>query len=85
MENIIAVFNNRNQAMQFASLLKRIGVRSKVVNTPRELSVACGISIVFGKNAYGQAKMILSKLGLFSSVKMFIMTGDLFKKYLPIT
>ena len=62
MENIIAVFNNRNQALQFASTLKRLGIRTKTINTPRDLSVSCGISIVFSGKALGQARMVVDML-----------------------
>ena len=84
MENIIAVFSNRNQAMQFASNLKRMGVNSKTVNTPRELSTSCGISIVFSSRNLGQARVILDRFRLSGFVRMYITSGDLFKKYIPI-
>ena len=84
MENIIAVFSNRNQAMQFASVLKRIGIRTKTINTPRDLSVSCGISIVFENKHLGQARIVVERLGLYSSVRMYLVSGDLFKKYLLI-
>ena len=84
MEKIIAVFNNRNQALHFASILKRIGVRTKTINTPRDLSVACGISVVFERKFIGQARNVLEKLGLYASVRMYIVSGDLFVKYLPV-
>lgn len=84
MENIIAVFNNRNQAMQFASILRRLGITSKTVSTPRELSVSCGISIVFNSKNLGQAKMVLDTYRLSSYVRLFVIGGDLFRKYKPI-
>lgn len=81
MQNIIAVFNNRNQAMQFATALKRIGIRNKTIDTPRDLSLSCGISIVYDGNYLGRAKVILERLGLLGGTKMYIITGDLFRKY----
>ena len=84
MKKIIAVFNNRNQALQFASILKRIGVRTKTINTPRDLSVSCGISVVFENKFLGHARMVLEKMGPTMSVRMYIISGDLFVKYLPI-
>ena len=84
MQNIIAVFRNRNQAMQFASALKRLGIRTKTINTPRELSSSCGISIVFDKTFLGQARNIIDRYRLNMYVKLYLMSSDLFKKYLPI-
>lgn len=59
MDNLIAVFANRNQSMQFASMLKKMQVACKTVNTPRELSVACGISVVFPKMYFNQAVVLI--------------------------
>lgn len=84
MQNIIAVFGNRNQAMQFATSLKRQGVRTKTIDTPRELSVACGISIIFESSHLGRARQIVQNFSL-TTAKFFIISGDLFRKYMPIS
>lgn len=80
MENIVAVFNNRNQAMRFSSNLKKLGIPSKVINTPRELSVSCGVSVVFSSRFLGQCKLIIGRYG-FNNIKLYITTGDMFRKY----
>lgn len=81
MKNIIAVFNSRNKALQFATMLKKMGIRNKSVDSPRELSASCGISIVFDAGALSRAKLILMRLNMFDFVKLYIITGDIFKKY----
>ena len=85
MENIIAVFNNRNQAMQFASYLKRMGVGCKTTSTPRELSVSCGLSVVFAYSNLVQANYVL-KNSRFTAFGGFfrIVNNNVFKKYLPL-
>ena len=85
MENIIAVFNNRNQAMQFASFLKRMGVGCKTTSTPRELSVSCGLSVVFSSSNMVQANYVL-KNARFSAFGGFfrIVNNNIFKKYFPL-
>ena len=85
MENIVAVFNNRNQAMQFASFLKRMGVGCKTTSTPRELSVSCGLSVVFSSSNMMQANYVL-KNARFSAFGGFfrIVNNNIFKKYLPL-
>lgn len=80
MENIIAVFNNRNQAMRFSSNLKKLGIPSKVINTPRDLSVSCGISVVFNSRYLGQCKLIMGRYG-FRDIKLYLTSGDIFRKY----
>lgn len=85
METILAVFANRSHTMQFASYLKRMGVRCKTISTPRELSVSCGISTVFPAQNLNQAKFIINKYK-FSSFNNFyaIITNGVFKKYQPL-
>jgi len=85
MEKVIAVFNNRNQSMQFASYLKRMNIACKTVNTPRELSVSCGISVIFPINAIKQVEYILQKNKFESFVRMFVIKNNgVLKKYQPI-
>lgn len=81
MRNIIAVFNSRNKALQFATALRKMGVKNKSVDTPRELSASCGISIIFDAGALSRAKLILMRLNVFDSVKLYQIIGDIFKKY----
>ena len=83
--NIIAVFSNRNKSMQFASYLKRMGIRNQTIDTPRELSVSCGISVVFNFSEINRAKYILNKINLNSFVGFFkiVFVGH-FKKYIRI-
>ena len=84
MQNIIAVFSSRNYAMQFATILKKLGIRNSIKDTPRELSSSCGISVVFDNKYLGRAKTIIESNRLMSSVKLYIVSGDVFKKYFPI-
>lgn len=85
METILAVFGNRSHTMQFASCLKRMGVRCKTISTPRELSVSCGISAVFPAQNLTQAKFIVDKYKFSSFTKFYIMVSNgVFKKYHPL-
>ena len=85
MEKILAVFGNRSHSMQFASNLKRIGVRCSVINTPRELSVSCGISVLFDKMSLSRARTIVDyyKFSSFNKFYYVVMIGGV-KKYKPI-
>lgn len=85
MENVITVFNNRNQSMQFASYLKRMGVSCKTINTPRELSISCGISVVFPYNKLKEAKFLISKYQFSAFVGFYlIQSNGVFKKFVSI-
>lgn len=39
------VFRSRTEALKFRTYLFSYGIDAKVVNTPRELSVSCGLSL----------------------------------------
>lgn len=85
METILAVFGNRSHTMQFASYLKRMGVRCKTISTPRELSVSCGISAIFPAQNLNQAKFIIDKYKFSSFVKFYlVISNGVFKKYQPL-
>ena len=85
MDNVIAVFNNRNQSMQFATYLKRLGVNCKTVSTPRELSVSCGLSVVFLLKNINKAKYVLKSFNFAGFIGFYKVNDMNFgKKYVLI-
>ena len=48
MNDIIVVFRSRADALSFNTRLASYGVTGKVVNTPRSLSLSCGLSVRVG-------------------------------------
>lgn len=47
MTEILAVFRSRSQAMDCFSRLKKLGVNTQLINTPKEANVGCGLSVKF--------------------------------------
>ncbi|MBQ7656010.1 MAG: DUF3343 domain-containing protein [Clostridia bacterium] len=45
--NGIAAFRSRQQVMRFDSALRRAGIHSEIVSTPRDVSIGCGLSVAF--------------------------------------
>ena len=43
----IASFRSRQQVLKFEGALRRSGIRTEVITTPRDVSVGCGLSIRF--------------------------------------
>ena len=43
--NGIAAFRSRQQVIRFDSALRKAGIHSEIVSTPREVSVGCGLSV----------------------------------------
>ena len=57
---VLATFYNRTQALQFSNQLSGMGVRVKVINTPREISTSCGLSIMFDLKALAKARVVIN-------------------------
>ena len=57
--NILATFRSKNQAMLFANILGKRGVLCRVINTPRFLTVSCGLSVQFDVKYLSLIKEIL--------------------------
>lgn len=43
----IAAFRSRQQVLMFENVLRREGVQTQVVSTPRDVSMGCGLSVRF--------------------------------------
>lgn len=43
----IAAFRSRQQVLLFEAALRREGVDSRVISTPREVALGCGLSVRF--------------------------------------
>ena len=43
----IAAFRSRQQVMRFDSAMRRAGIHSQVISTPRDVSLGCGLSVRF--------------------------------------
>ncbi len=43
----IAAFRSRQQVFRFDSALKRNGIHTQIISTPREIQVGCGLSLQF--------------------------------------
>ena len=58
--NMIAVFKSRRDAIQFAGVLSRYGVKVVVGNTPRGIGIPCGLSVKFSRGALSLAEKVLN-------------------------
>lgn len=71
MEYLIAVFKSRTQVIKFHEKLRYFGIKSEVVNTPREASLGCGLSVKFATEDFGYANNILKMEGYASFAGFF--------------
>ncbi len=59
MEYLIAVFKSRTQVMKFYGNLQNYRIHSNVINTPREASLGCGLSVKFNMQDYNNVLKVL--------------------------
>jgi len=57
---MIAVYTTRNSSIKLFEKLKNLGVLSKVINTPRELHLGCGLSIAFRECDFNRVKNVVN-------------------------
>ena len=58
---ILAVFRSKTETLNFASILRSYNVPCLIVNTPRTINVACGISVKFNSTFESEAKQIITR------------------------
>ncbi len=59
MKYLIISFKSRNSVMTFAKILKKNGIYTNIINTPRIISTSCGLSI---KTEFHNLQIVLSLL-----------------------
>lgn len=57
----IAAFRSRQQVMRFESALRRAGLGVKVISTPRDVAVGCGLSVQFNLQDTPMVQSVLQK------------------------
>lgn len=57
----VAAYRSRQQVMKINELLRRNGISSSVVSTPKEISAGCGLSVRFDIKDASNVKRIVSR------------------------
>ena len=85
MNQVIAVFKNRNHTIAFNKYLRKIGIPSNTISTPRELSAACGISVIFPYMYLTKASLVVNQYRLQSFQNFYrVLDSTPHKKYLVL-
>lgn len=72
----LIVFRARSETMKFHCLLSSYHVKSEIVNTPRQISVACGISVKVLNDDVATAREILSRRKFSTFAGIFACQGN---------
>ncbi len=63
---MIAVYTARNSSMQLHQRLKLARINSRIINTPREISSSCGLSVRFSDGDFHRVKAQIAGLSSYS-------------------
>ena len=55
----VAAFRSRQQVLRFETALRRQGVPARVVTTPRDIAMGCGLSVRFPMERLGDVRRAL--------------------------
>jgi hypothetical protein len=72
VKKCVAVFKSRTQVMAFKEIMNSRGVSCKLISTPKEAHVGCGVSAEFSQNNLNLAKTVVGR-GKFSSFVGFFL------------
>lgn len=72
----LVVFRARSETMKFASLISSYGIRARIVNTPRQITVACGISAKIEATALEIAKNIINRRQFYTFAGIYKVEND---------
>ena len=72
MKKCVVVFKSRTQAMTFIDIMKRKEYFARIVSTPKEAHIGCGISAEILKSNVGVALKIVKREGFSSFYGIFL-------------
>lgn len=63
MEEVVGVaaFRSRQQVMRFEGVLRRAGLNVRVISTPRDVAIGCGLSVEFSIHDAATVQSILGR------------------------
>ncbi|MBE5741555.1 MAG: DUF3343 domain-containing protein [Clostridiales bacterium] len=72
MKYLIVAFTSRNNLLQFAKILRYNGIPATVINTPRCISISCGLSIKTDLGYYEHISTLLRSTNLGGFLGVFL-------------
>lgn len=72
MEYVIVAFRSRAHTVKFHEYLRRNGIPSEIVNTPKEAGVGCGLSVKISKERLPLIKNLVYSLKISSFAGFFL-------------
>lgn len=76
MDYVIIAFRSRTHTIKFAEELRKRGIPSEIVNTPKQAYVGCGLSVKVNKRYFLIAKRLVAGLSFDSFAGFFILLSN---------
>ena len=79
MEYIVISARSRTGAIKISKILFGVGVDNKIINTPKEARIGCGLSVAVRTADYKRAVFALSRAGIYGEYALFLVretTGE---------
>ena len=76
MKYLIIAFKSRNNLQSFARTLRLYGINVSIVNTPRSISISCGLSARTEYRYLNTVKTALSQTDLSSFIGIYVITRN---------
>lgn len=80
----IAAFRSREQTIKYFEKLRSYRVDCSVINTPREASVGCGISVKYPSRYFHTAQIVLSRGSYSTFIGFFQVTESHGRRYVQM-
>lgn len=73
----VAAFRSRQQVMRFEQILRKEGLNNiRVISTPRDIAVGCGLSIQFDIKDIKTVQTMLTRAELTNLIGLFIVEQE---------
>jgi len=72
MEYLVTAFRSRTDTVRFYEFLRRNGINSQIINTPKQAGVGCGLSVKTATGALESIKKAIRFTALSSFAGIFL-------------
>lgn len=70
----IAAFRSRQQVMKFEEALRREGLYARIVSTPRDVAIGCGLSVQFALRDIRTVQNVLIRIRPTNLIGLYMIT-----------
>ncbi len=72
----IAAFRSRQQVMRFEDALRREGLNVRVISTPRDVAVGCGLSVQFAPQDVRAVQNVLMRMRPSNLIGLYMVSNQ---------